>query len=161
LDAIFFSGEVNLKVESLMIENEPRELTLIYHSEKTDDKKARAYVESFPSLAIKTLDLARENVTETQLAQIGDKMQVPIAEMVDISYDDRSTVFRQTENIKQMDSGELLTLIRHNPKLLATPILIIGHKAYKYSTSYHLINEYLDEGVKSVSDVVNPEEKKS
>ena len=33
-----------------MIENEPRELTLIYHSEKTDDKKARAYVESFPTL---------------------------------------------------------------------------------------------------------------
>ena len=144
-----------------MIENEPRELTLIYHSEKTDDKKARAYVESFPSLTIKTLDLAREKVTETQLAQIADKMQVPIEELVDITYDDRSTVVRQTESIKEMDSGELLILIRHNPKLLATPILIIGDKAYKYATSYHLINEYLDEGVKSVSDVVNPEEKKS
>jgi len=144
-----------------MIENEPRELTLIYHSEKTDDKKARAYVESLPTLAIKTLDLAREKVTETQLAQIADKMQLPIDELVDITYDDRSTAARQTGNIKQMDSGELLILIRHNPKLIATPILIIGDKAYKYATSYHLINEYLDEGVKSVSDAVNPEEKKS
>jgi arsenate reductase-like glutaredoxin family protein len=144
-----------------MIENEPRELTLIYHSEKTDDKKARAYVESLPTLAIKTLDLAREKVTETQLAQIADKMQLPIKELVDITYDDRSIAVRQTGNIKQMDSGELLILIRHNPKLLATPILIIGDKAYKYATSYHLINEYLDEGVKSVSDAVNPEEKKS
>ncbi len=79
-----------------MIENEPRELTLIYHSEKTDDKKARAYVESLPSLAIKTLDLAREKVTETQLAQIADKMQLPIEELVDITYDDRSTAARQT-----------------------------------------------------------------
>ena len=144
-----------------MIENKPRELTLIYHSEKTDDKKARAYVESLPTLAIKTLDLAREKVTETQLAQIADKMQLPIDELVDITYDDRSTAARQTGNIKQMDSGELLILIRHNPKLIATPILIIGDKAYKYATSYHLINEYLDEGVKSVSDAVNPEEKKS
>ncbi|HET6541239.1 MAG TPA: hypothetical protein VFG46_12190 [Chryseolinea sp.] len=144
-----------------MIENEPRELTLIFHSEKTDDKKARAYVESLPTLAIKTLDLAREKVTETQLAQIADKMQLPIKELVDITYDDRSTAVRQTGNIKQMESGELLILIRHNPKLLATPILIIGDKAYKYATSYHLINEYLDEGVKSVSDAVNPEEKKS
>ena len=144
-----------------MIENEPRELTLIFHSEKTDDKKARAYVESLPTLAIKTLDLAREKVTETQLAQIADKMQLPIKELVDITYDDRSTELRQTGNIKQMESGELLILIRHNPKLLATPILIIGDKAYKYATSYHLINEYLDEGVKSVSDAVNPEEKKS
>ena len=81
--------------------------------------------------------------------------------MIDITYDDRSAAARQTGNIKQMDSGELLILIRHNPKLIATPILIIGDKAYKYATSYHLINEYLDEGVKSVSDAVNPEEKKS
>jgi arsenate reductase-like glutaredoxin family protein len=143
-----------------MIENEPRELTLIYHSEKTDDKRARAYVESFPSLAIKTLDLARDNVTETQLAQIADKMHVAIEALVDVTYDDRSTAARSSESIKQMDRAELLVLIRHNPKLLATPILIIGDKAFRYSTSYHLINEYLDEGVKSVSDVVNPEEKK-
>ena len=100
-----------------MIENEPRELTLIYHSEKTDDKKARAYVESLPTLAIKTLDLAREKVTETQLAQIADKMQLPIEELVDITYDDRSTAARQTESIKQMDSGELLILIRAQSKI--------------------------------------------
>src|SRR6187455_3401671 len=99
-----------------MIENEPRELTLIYHGEKTDDKKARAYVESFPTLAIKTLDLARENVTETQLAQIADKMQVAIGALVDITYDDRSSLVNGSESIKQMDNGELLTLIRHNPK---------------------------------------------
>jgi arsenate reductase-like glutaredoxin family protein len=102
----------------------------------------------------------RDKVTETQLAQIADKMKVPIEELADLTYDDRSTVVRQTKSIKEMDSGELLILLRHNPKLLATPILIIGDKAYKYATSYHLINEYLDEGVKSVSDVVNPEEKK-
>ena len=44
----------------------------------------------FQRLAIKTLDLAREKITETQLAQIADKMQVPIEELVDITYDDRS-----------------------------------------------------------------------
>ena len=144
-----------------MIENEPRELTLIYHSGKTDDKKARAYVESLPTLAIKTLDLAKEKITETQLARIADKMQTSIEDMVDITYDDRSSATRENENIKQMDRTSLLTLIRHNTKLLATPILIVGDKAYKYGTSYHLINEYLAEGVKSKSDAVNPEEKET
>ena len=144
-----------------MIENEPRELTLIYHSGKTDDKKARAYVESLPTLAIKTLDFAKEKITETQLARIADKMQMTIEELVDVTYDDRSAAARENESIKQMDRTELLTLIRHNTKLLGTPILIVGNKAYKYGTSYHLINEYLAEGVKSGSDAVNPEEKKS
>jgi len=143
-----------------MIENEPRELTLIYHSGKTDDKKARAYVESLPTLAIKTLDLAKEKITETQLARIADKMQMNLEELVDITYDDRSAAARENESIKQLDRTGLLTLIKHNTKLLGTPILIVGDKAYKYGTSYHLINEYLAEGVKSGSDAVNPEEKK-
>ena len=86
-----------------MIENEPRELTLIYHSGKTDDKKARAYVESFPRLAIKTLDLAKEKITETQLARIADKMQMTIEELVDITYDDRSAAAR--ENGKHQTNG--------------------------------------------------------
>jgi arsenate reductase (glutaredoxin) len=144
-----------------MIENEPRELTLIYHSEKTDDKKARGYVESLPTLAIKTLDLAKETITETQLAQIADKMELPIADLVDITYDERSNTKPNKEGIKAMDSTELLTLIKHNPKLLATPIIILGDKAYKYGTGYHLIKEFMSEGVKTGSDAVNAEEKKS
>ena len=57
-----------------MLDNQAREITLIYHSEKTDDKKARGYVESLPDVTIKTLDLAREAITETQLAQLADKI---------------------------------------------------------------------------------------
>ena len=144
-----------------MIENEPRELTLIYHSDKTDDKKARGYVESLPSVAIKTLDLAKEKITETQLAQIADKMEVPIKELIDITYDDRFISIEEKEALKQMDKTQLLTLIKHNPKLLATPILILGDKAYKYGTGYHLIKEFMGEGVNSQSDSLNPSEKKS
>jgi arsenate reductase (glutaredoxin) len=143
-----------------MIENQPRELTLIYHSEKTDDKKARGYVESLPTLAIKTLDLAREEITETQLAQIADKMQASIEELVDVSYDERPNTVANKEGLTQMDKTQLLTLVKHNPKLLATPILILGDKAYKYGTGYHLIKEYMAEGVKIGSDAVNVEEKK-
>lgn len=144
-----------------MIENESRELTLIYHSEKTDDKKARGYVESFPSITVKTLDLAREKLTETQLAQIADKMQAPVSELVDITYDDRPNTTENKEGLKEMDKTQLLILIKQNPKLLATPIIILGNKAYKYGTGYHLIKDFMDEGVKSGSNAVNAEEKKN
>ena len=143
-----------------MIENEAGELTLIYHSEKTDDKKARGYVASLPTLAVKTLDLAKEQITETQLAQIADKMQKPIEELIDVSYDERANTTSNKEGLKQMDKTQLLTMIKQNPKLLATPILIIGNKAYKYGTGYGLIKEFMGEGVKSGSDAVNLEEKK-
>jgi arsenate reductase-like glutaredoxin family protein len=142
-----------------MIENQPRELTLIYHSEKSDDKKARGYVESL-RLAVKTLDLARETITETQLAQLAEKMDVPVASLIDETYYDGSND-KDKEGLKGMDTTQLLTFLKRNPKLLQTPILIIGDRAYKYGTGYHLIKDDMAEGVKSVSDVVNAEEKKS
>jgi arsenate reductase-like glutaredoxin family protein len=141
-----------------MIDNQPRELTLIYHSEKADDKKARGYVESLPSLAIKTLDLAKESLTETQLAQLADKMEMPLASLVDATFGENSK--EEKKIYDAMEETELLTQIKHNPKLLDTPILIIGDRAYKYGSAYHLIKEQLAEGVKTTSGAVNAEEKR-
>lgn len=141
-----------------MIENKPRELTLIYHSEKSDDKKARGYVESL-RVAVKTLDLAKDQMTETQLAQLADKMGIPVAEMIDPTYDDRENTDANKEGLKGIDTTELLVVIKHNPKILDTPIVILGDRAYKYRTGYNLIREYMSEGVKSTSDAVNIEER--
>lgn len=55
-----------------MIDNKQGELTLVFNSEKPDDRKARGYVESLPSVVVKTLDLSKEAITETQLAQLSD-----------------------------------------------------------------------------------------
>ena len=144
-----------------MIENQPRELTLIYHSDKTDDKKARGYVESLPSVAIKTLDLAKEQLTETQLAQLADKIDVPIEELIDTTYDERPDSGPNNSGLKEMGKTAILTMIKHNPKLLSTPIVIIGDRAYKYGSAYHLIKDKMAEGVKTTSNAVNAEEKKS
>jgi arsenate reductase len=143
-----------------MIENKPRELTLIYHSEKTDDKKARGYVQSLPDVAIKTLDLAREPITETQLAQLADKIEIPVEELIDITYDERADTENNKEGLKKMAPTEILTMIKQNPKLLCTPILIIGDRAYKYDSAYHLIKDKMEEGVRTNSNSVNIEEKK-
>jgi arsenate reductase (glutaredoxin) len=144
-----------------MIENNARELTLIYHSEKTDDKKARGYVESLRDVKIKTLDLAKDPITETQLAQLADKIDIPIEDLVDVTYDERSNTTDNKEGLKKMDKTELLVMIKQNPKLLCTPILVIGNRAYKYGSAYHLIKDKMEEGVRTNSESVNIEEKRS
>jgi arsenate reductase-like glutaredoxin family protein len=143
-----------------MIDNQIRELTLIYHSEKSDDRKARGYVESLRQVTIKTLDLAREQLTETQLAQLADKMGEPVANLIDPTYDDRGAKGENQDGLKEMDTAELLVMIKHNPMLLDTPIVILGDKAHKYKTGYNLIRERMGEGVNSISDAVNREEQK-
>lgn len=127
-----------------MINNEKRELTLIYHSSKVDDKKARAFVESLNGYAIKTLDLAREKVTATQLVEIANKMdQATVKDLMDYTYA-ASVNGEHKKDFQAMDEQELLTVLVANPELIATPLLIIGQKAYHYDSAYNLVRKDLD-----------------
>jgi arsenate reductase-like glutaredoxin family protein len=128
-----------------MIENEPNEITILFNSNKEDDKKARGYAEALPGYKIKTLDLAREPITETQIAQIAEKMGVRVEELVDPSFDDHIGVHR--EGIKLVGPTDLLTLMAQDTMLINTPILIVGKRAFKYDTGYNIIKEGLVVGV--------------
>jgi arsenate reductase-like glutaredoxin family protein len=134
-----------------MIENQPNELTLIYHSDKEDDKKARAFIETVVDYKVKTLDLKKESLTETQLAELAGKMGLPVQELVDKTYTDQL----ESNNKKitgTMWSNDVLTLLKQEPILIQTPIVIIGKKAYTYASSYDLLTETRpNEGVRASS----------
>lgn len=125
-----------------MIENQSKELTLIFNSDKSDDKKARGYVETLRGVTIKSIDLSKEKITETQLAEIADKMEVGIEDLLDPTYDDHISVHKG--GLKLMDRHSLLTLMIQDPKLISTPIVILGKKAYKVGSGYEFIKERMD-----------------
>ncbi|NOT76067.1 MAG: hypothetical protein HOP08_14165 [Cyclobacteriaceae bacterium] len=143
-----------------MIENEPNELTFIYHSDKNDDKKARAFIETIQTYKVKTLDLKKEALTETQLAEIATKMNVNVKALIDPTYKDRF----ESSNPKMMNGmsdNDLLITLKHEPILLNTPITIIGKKAYTYASAYDLLNKNTTtEGVERNADA-NKEEKRT
>ena len=123
-----------------MIENQPNEITLIFHSDKDKDKKMRAFVETISTFKIKTLDLKRDALTQTQLAEIANKMKVEIKDLIDESYMD--TIKGETkEGEESMSPNDMLTLISKNFLLLETPILIIGKDAYHYKSPYQILEE--------------------
>jgi arsenate reductase-like glutaredoxin family protein len=120
-----------------MYNNAENEITLLYHSGKHDDKKARGYLEPVQGYSIKLLDLAKENISETQIAEVADMMNVGIEELLDDTYEGHPGV--KNDGLKKMERNELLIVMRNDPKLISTPILIIGKKAYKFGTGYDLI----------------------
>ncbi len=123
-----------------MIENQPNELTLIIHSDKDKDKKMRAFVETISTFKVKTLDLKREALTQTQLAEIANKMNVEIKDLMDESYLD--IIKGETkEGEESMSANDMSTLISKNFLLLETPILIIGKDAYRYKSAYQILEE--------------------
>jgi arsenate reductase-like glutaredoxin family protein len=118
-----------------MLENKTNEVTLIYHSDKPDDKKARGYVESITLSAIKTLDLKRDPITEMQLAEIADKLKSPIISLFDPTYADRA----KDVQASNLSDDDIVRMLAYEPILIATPILIVGKKAFRYNSSYELI----------------------
>jgi arsenate reductase-like glutaredoxin family protein len=143
-----------------MIENEPNELTLIYHSDKEDDKKARVFVETIVDYKVKTLDLKHEFLTETQLAEIAGKLGIPVQDLVDKTYKDQL----ESDDKKITDSmwsNDVLTLLKQEPVLIKTPIVLIGKKAYTYASSYDLLtNNRTAEGIRYGSGAVEEMEDK-
>jgi len=123
-----------------MIENQENELTLIYHSDKAEDKKMLAYVEVLGKYKTKSLNLKRQALTETQLAEIADKMALPITDLLDGSYIDQ-TPLKNMHQSSMMSKADLLTMLSKNPLLLATPIIIVGVKAYKHKSAFEMIKE--------------------
>ena len=140
-----------------MINNEIAELTLIYNSDKHDDKKARGYIESLQGFKIKTIDLAQESLTETQLAEVADKLNCSIEDLLDPTYDDHISVHK--EGLKLMDRQSLLTLMTHDTKLINTPIAIIGKYAYKFGSGYAFVKERMAQEVAGLV-AANREEKR-
>src|SRR6187549_2626190 len=119
-----------------MIENRPNEITLIYHSEKPDDRKALGYADSINAFTVKTLDLRRDSLTETQLAELADKLEMEVRDLLDLSYAEGDRT-----HFEQMDDADILNLLAHQTLLIQTPILIVGKKAFRYDSSYGLISE--------------------
>jgi arsenate reductase-like glutaredoxin family protein len=140
-----------------MINNEVGELTLIFNSDKHDDQKARGYAEALQGFKVKTLDISREKITETQLAEIANMMNVQIEDLIDPTYDDHISVHK--EGLNMMDRQSMLTLMVHDTKLIATPIAIIGKHAYKFGTGYEFLKEKMVQEVAGLRSA-NREEKR-
>lgn len=145
-----------------MIQNKGREVTLVYHSQKYDDNKALAFAESLQGVSVKTLDLAKDKLTETQLKEIADKMEGEVVDLVDFT-NVKDIPELEEDAVKEMDEGSLLTLMAQNQKLIDTPLLITDKIALQFGSSYDLVREKLgDLGVKSEKANVQekPPEKK-
>jgi len=105
-----------------MIADQLNEITLIYHSGKEGDENVRNYVETM-GFDIKVIDLNSQKLNEEQLREIVYMLEVQIADLFDPAY---------AGHLQISTIREAVSLLTSNPKLLATPIIIIGEHAYQF-----------------------------
>lgn len=123
------------------MEEQANELTFIYRSDKEDDNKIKAFVESLPGYIVRLVDVVRESLSEKQLTELANKMRVHVEELVDPAFDDHISV--HNEGLKFLERSQILRLLSHDPKILQTPLVVIGNKASKFASVYKLLQKKL------------------
>jgi len=118
-----------------------KDLVLIYNSGKTDDREAKAFAVSLSGYNLKAVDLAHESLTEEEITQLALKLKVNIEDLLDPTYDDHISV--HNEGLKLMCRAELLGVMARESKIINTPILIIGNRAYRYGAASQLFDKAL------------------
>jgi arsenate reductase-like glutaredoxin family protein len=118
------------------METKTNEMTFIYRSDKADDNKIKAFVESLPGYVIKFVDVVRDSLSESQLNDLTRKMKVHIEDLVDPAFDHHISV--HNEGLRMLERKEILSLMATDPKIIQTPLVVIGNKASKFANAYKL-----------------------
>lgn len=121
------------------MESQSNEMTFIYRSDKADDNKIKVFVESLPGYVIRFVDVVRESLSESQLTDLARKMKVHIEDLVDPAFDHHISVHNQ--GLRILDRKEILSFMATDPRLIQTPLVVIGNKASKFSNAYKLFRK--------------------
>ena len=108
------------------------EIKFIYNSKKLTDRRALGYVTALDKHVINEFDVAKNRLTETQLAQLANRLNEPIEKLIDTSHERYGSEIEG----KELSEQDILTVITNDYSMLNTPIIQIGEQAYVMTSSY-------------------------
>lgn len=116
------------------------EILFIYNSKLYGDKQALGYVIPLDKHKIKEFDLMYEKLTERQIAEIADRMNVELDDLLDKSSD----AYKNNIHGATLEPHDKLKVMRENPDTLKTPIAITTQKAVYVTDPYSLIKDDME-----------------
>lgn len=106
------------------MESNPKEITVIYNMEKRGGREALAYAKQIAQ-NVKEIDISQQPLTRTQLAELMQKLNIEVEELIDKTDDQ----FQDQYEGADMDENGWLEVLVHNPIMIKTPIGILGDRA--------------------------------
>lgn len=119
-----------------MFDMKKNEIKFVYNSGKKDDREAYGYALSLNKHKINELDVARTQLTSTQISELAQKLNVPIIEL----FDEKSSYYRDNVKGKDMDDYDLMTILKKEVDCMKTPILVSADKAFFLDSKYDTNN---------------------
>lgn len=129
------------------------EMRFFYNSEKYNDSKALGYAET-ANAKINIIDLSKEPLTQTQIAELAEKMEVPVSKLVDTNEELYLTQYKG----KDLPDEEWLKVMEENPSLIKTPIAMTSSETFYVDDPYKFVKKDMDHGG-IVNEKANKDEK--
>lgn len=105
-----------------------RQNTLFFHSESSLGKQSLAYLKS-SDFDIRIIDISETKVTGTQWAEIAEKLNMNLSDLVAKDHPDFKSNY---DTSTKLSSDDWIKVLQKHPKVLCCPVLINGE-------NYHLI----------------------
>ena len=106
-----------------VISTDKKEIKFYYSSKSSIGKQALGYIESSKKEVL-AIDVAKTNITGTQWAELAEKLDVSIEDLLDKEHPDFVNEYGKNQQIKS-DEG-WLKVLDQMPQLLRFPILVNG-----------------------------------
>lgn len=117
------------------------EMRFFYNSEKYNDSKALGYAETAKK-KVNVHDISKTPLTQTQIAELAEKMNVKVKDIVDKNDD----LFLSQYKGKDLPDEEWLKVLEENPSMIKTPIAMTSKKTFYVDDPYKFVNRDMDNG---------------
>jgi arsenate reductase-like glutaredoxin family protein len=116
------------------------ELILIYNSSNLHDRETVAFAKSLKHHEVKAIDVQKSLLTETQLMSIANKLEVEPEDLIDR----QSTFYLRYYFDAELSQKEALKVLKQNPAMINTPIVLYKGGADFVGTNYDFANKDLN-----------------
>ena len=106
-----------------VISTSDRQITLFYNSRSQRGKQTLAYARTH-GLPIEEIDILRTTLTGTQIAELADRLSIPINEMVN----QKHYKYRKKFTFQCFSSEDWITVLQNHPEIMKQPIALRGGK---------------------------------
>lgn len=116
------------------IENREGEITLIYNSDRLDDRQALTYLRGIDK-KLRTIDIVEERLSESEIIALAKEMDVDLQSLVDSN---NRLLYHEIEN-GNLSKESLLKLLSLRPDFLKTPIAVWDGKVKYWDSAFEAI----------------------
>lgn len=131
-----------------------KELLFIYSTAKSTDRTALSYAETIKEHTLKPFDISKDFFTELQLKEIASLLKVQPKELIDTTSD----IYRDKYANSNLSETDLLTVLKHEPSMMKTPIALYHDHGEFVTSPYDFIRKDMATPTTTVKSA-NKEEK--